>query len=181
MGRFLVLLPLWGWSAFAQTAMTDVPMGREVAYIATASAASIGSAVLSVYLGTRIQAAYIEARGQPEPYLTPAGFALSLGLNFALMHLLVPSLTSIGNTDARAGDADSARREAWNDARWGLLGSAAGLATMFVGAGLERASFGRGQGVMLAGMLTMLVSTIATDVLEAVGAWRGYTQSRVAR
>lgn len=169
-------------SAFAQsTATADVPVAREAAYIASASAVSIGSAVLSIYLGTRLQAAYVEGTGKPEPYMTATGFALSLGLNFALTHLVIPSLTTLGNSGPYAGDISAARLEAWSYARWGLAGAVAGLATTFVGAGLEHAGFGRGQGVMLAGIVMMLVSTIATDALEAVGAWRGYTQSRIAR
>lgn len=177
----VTLAALSSTGALAQTTSSDVPVARQAAFVASAVGVSVGAGVLSIYLGTRPQAAYVDATGRPEPLITATGFALSLGLNFALTHLVVPWLTALGNTDGRAGDPTAARLEAWNAARWGLVASAAGLATTFIGAGVERASFGRGQGVMLAGLVIMLAGTLATDVLEAVGAWRGYTQTRSAR
>jgi len=45
------------------------------------------------------------------------------------------------------------------------------LRKLGVGAGLEESSFGRGQAVMITGILVCLVSMVAWDVLEASGAW----------
>jgi hypothetical protein len=162
--------------AAAPPEAAEVPPLGHAAFVATAVGVSLGAGALSVYLGTRPQDAVVQATGRPQPLVSAAGFGLSLGLNFALMHLFVPWLSGLGDVDGSSADAALVRAEAWRHARWPLLASAAGLVATFVGAGLEQERFGRGQGVMLVGLGVMFFGTIVTDVLEAVGAWHGATR-----
>ncbi len=159
----------------------DIPPLKSAAFVTSAVLVSGAAGLISVYAGTRPGDAVAQSTGRPSPFVSAAGFGLALALNFALTHLLIPQLVMFGDTELRAGDVTAAREEAWRRSRWALLGSGLGLVTTFVGAGLEQAEFGRGQGVMLAGLLVMFVGVIVADVLEATGAWRGYLDTRSAR
>ena len=168
-------------ASVADVAQPPPAWWREASYAASVAAVSLGSGIGSTWLGTRPQAAHVEAVGRPAPLLTAVGFGFSLALNFAITHLLVPQLTMLGDDERFVGDVRAAREEAWRRARWPLLGSMLGFATSMVGAGLETAEFGRGQTVMLVGMGLMLVATLVADVLEGTGAWAGALESRRPR
>lgn len=71
----------------------EVPPLRHAAWVASAVGVSLGAGAVSVWLGTRPQDAVVAGTGRPQPLVSAAGLGLSLGLNFALLHLVVPWLT----------------------------------------------------------------------------------------
>lgn len=167
-------------SAAAPAPVEAVSTARTAAWVASAVGLLGASAAVSVVAGSRPHSWLVESSGRPVPLVTTAGFALGLGLNFAITHLLLPELVALGDSPTALGSAEAARAEAWKRSRWALLGAGVGLVGMTVGAGLEQAEFGSGQGLMLAGLLVVLVGAIVFDVLEATGAWQGYLASRRA-
>lgn len=141
--------------------------GVAVAGLMAVSAVGLG------YASTRVNSVEMQAIGRPSPVLTVANFGVAAALHYAVNHLVVPQLAVTGERDASSVQVAAARVEAWKWARWGVLSSGAGVAAAMVGVGLEQDHFGHGQALIVSGLLTLIVGTIATDVLEALGAWHG--------
>ena len=158
-----------------------VPPLRTAAYVGSALGLAGAAGVASIFTAVSIHGAPVGANGRPEPFVTATGLVAALGVHFALVHWLVPELTRLGNTSAALGDVTAARARAWELGRWAWLGGALGAASTMIGAGIEHASFGSGQGVMLGGLVAVFFSALAADVLEIVGAWQGATASRRPR
>jgi len=134
----------------------------------SAIATSVATTLVAIAAGVLVHAIPLMVDGRPRPWLTPEALALSVGLNASVTHALLPF---IAGHLGEAKPPDVIRQSAWAKSRWALLGGGVGVATLGVGAGLEESSFGRGQAVMITGILVCLVSMVAWDVLEASGAW----------
>lgn len=158
-----------------------VPPLRTAGYVASSLGLAAVAGAASIFTAVTIHQAPVQGNGRPEPFVTATGLVAALGVHFALVHWLVPELTRLGNTSAALGDVTAARARAWELGRWAWLGGALGAASTMIGAGIEHASFGSGQGVMLGGLVAVFFSALAADVLEIVGAWQGAGSSRRPR
>lgn len=154
----------------APSALSPAPSALPAMGYAAATTVTVGAVGLaSIAAGIFVHSVPFLINGRPQPYVTAGGFAVMLGLNAGLTHLVVPWLATAIHPGRSLSDA---RLTAWQTSRWALLGGAAGVLTYAVGGGLEQASFGRGQAVMLAGAVLSLAAMLVWDVLEAVGSWR---------
>lgn len=137
---------------------------------ATGSVLSLAAAgVASGAAGVALYAASVQHLGRPDPWATTAAFGLTLTLDVTLSHLLVPAVAKLSGARTTL-EAISAH--AWETSRWAALAGVAGIAVFGVGAGLEQDHFGRGQVLLLAGVLTSLVGFVVWNVIEATSVWR---------
>jgi hypothetical protein len=166
-GEALALAPVE--SPAALPAQGDAT-GRLVAFVATSTALSAVATGLGVGAGVWLHSVPFDVTGRPNPWVTTGALAVALGLNAALTHLAVPW---VAGALRWSSDAARVREVTWQSARWALAGGAVGALTFAVGAGLEQSSFGRGQSVMLVGVVLGVLSLFAWDVVEAVAAWVG--------
>lgn len=139
-----------------------------VAYSLSSTAVLLTTTTVALATLVAVHMAPLAIEGRPNPWVTAGGLGAMVGVNFGLSHLAVPWLASTFR-----GDADTAtlRGESFRITRWALIPGAVGAITYAVGAGLENASFGRGQGVMIAGALTSVLSMVVFDVVAAVAGW----------
>ncbi len=150
--------------------LSPAPSALPALGYAAATTVTVGAVGLaSIAAGIFVHSVPFLINGRPQPYVTAGGFAVMLGLNAGITHLVLPWLATALHPGRSLSDA---RLTAWQTSRWALLGGAAGVLTYAVGGGLEQASFGRGQAVMLAGAMLSLAAMLVWDVLEAVGSWR---------
>lgn len=157
-----------------------MPGLRTALYVGSATLLCVAAGTIAGLIGSTLPTARFEALGRPDPLALAGGFALGFAVNFGVLHLLLPEVGRLANTDGVTGSPVAARAEAWRVGRWAALASLVGLGTLTVGAGLEHGGFARGQELMLTGAATFLLSAITWDVLEAVFSWKGFVASRSA-
>ena len=164
------LAPTSSALAPAPSTLAPAPSALPALGYAAATTVTVGAVGLaSIAAGIFVHSVPFLINGRPQPYVTAGGFAVMLGLNAGITHLDLPWLATALHPGRSLSDA---RLTAWQTSRWALLGGVAGVLTYAVGGGLEQASFGRGQAVMLAGAMLSLAAMLVWDVLEAVGSWR---------
>lgn len=163
------LLMLMLAAAPVEVSAPEATQGAPGAAVVAAGTGVLTVSTLAAFTATvAIHLIPFSVDGRPNAWVTSSGLLAALGVHFAISHLGVPWLTSLLRPQ---NDVATLRETAWRSSRWAMLAGAVGAATTFVGAGLEESSFGRGQGVMVTGLLVTVASLIAFDVLEALGAW----------
>jgi hypothetical protein len=133
--------------------------------VLTIAAASVASGAA----GVALYSSSVQHLGRPDPWATTAAFALTLTLDVTLTHLLLPAVAKLSGASSAL---DALAAHAWETSRWAALAGVAGIAVFGLGAGLEQDHFGRGQGVLLAGVVTSLVGFVVWNVIEATSVWR---------
>ena len=154
------------------------PPRARIALVAT------GVSLLSAAAGTTaaivVERALFEARGVPQV----GWFALTASIAFlstaALTHALVPAALPLADGAEGHGTTGQARQRGLLFAVIPLGVGTLGCISMLTGAALENGRFGSGQAFIVAGLVAAAFSAIAHQVLEIIGATRGYSDSWVA-
>ncbi|MCI0571181.1 MAG: hypothetical protein L0Y66_10550 [Myxococcaceae bacterium] len=141
----------------------------------------VGSAVLGIAAGTLLPTLQFKAAGRPDPLVTALGMGVGLGVNVAASQLLVPHAAQLGDDAGYAVDVAEARHAGWRLSRWAVLAGGLGVATLAVGAGMERREFGAGQSVMALGASTVVLSGLVYFGLELAGVLHGSQSARRPR
>jgi hypothetical protein len=128
-------------------------------------AASTGAAFVA---GGTLHGLPLAVNGRPNPWASDLGLLVGLGVEFALAHLALPAVAALWRPEH---DAAAIRAQAWTFSRWPLAAGALGVVTFTVGAALEESRWGRGDGVMAAGLLVTVLSLLVFDVVEGLATW----------
>lgn len=176
--RSLTVTVLVALPALAATEPPPVPAAKTALYVGAATLACLAAGTAAGFSGAALPLARFGADGRPDPLAIAGGLAIGFALDFALLHLALPELARLGNTDAFVGRSAAARAEAWRVGRWPALAAVLSLATVTGGAIAERIGFANGQWPMLVGVGAFVVSALTWNVLEAVFSWVGFTASR---
>jgi len=145
-----------------------------------ATGVSLVSAALGLTSGVLIDRAMFRAKGVPQL----GWFSVMTSLVFlgtaALTHLVVPAALPLADGGDGHGSPRRARERGFLYALVPLSVGTLGCVGLFVSAALETARFGEGQGLLIAGLVAIALSAIAHQVLEIIGASRGYAEGWVA-
>lgn len=161
------------------TAMSQSPHWlRSTLAITAASATVVGSGFASYYVGRAWPQARYDLLGRPVPLAVAGGFAIAMLSNVLLTQWLVPECMRIADDAVMQGDIWKARREGFRWSRWPALASLLSVGLIVAGSAMEGGGFGNGQGVWAAGFFGFLASWLTYGVLEVVGTYRGYVDSR---
>ena len=145
-----------------------------VALVATG--ASLATAALGVTAGVLVDRAIFRAQGVPQlGWFSLMGTLAFLG-TAALTHLLVPLALPLADWGDGHSSVGLARERGLVSALVPLGVGTLGCVGLVAGAALESGRYGDGQGLLVGALIAIVVSAIAHQVAEIVGAGRGYAQ-----
>lgn len=142
--------------------------GNAVALVGSTVGLLGASTIAAVASGIAIHGVPLSAIGRPSPWATGVGVLVGLALQFTISHLAVPWVASRLRPEH---DLDTIREKTWVFSRWPMAAGALGALTFGVGAALEETRWGRGDGVMAAGIVVTLLSLLVFDVIEGIATW----------
>ncbi|MBL8921770.1 MAG: hypothetical protein JNJ54_23130 [Myxococcaceae bacterium] len=176
--RSLTLIALVSLPGLAAAEPPPVPPTKTVLFVGAATVACLAAGTAAGFAGAALPLARFGADGRPDPLAIAGGLAIGFAVDFTLLHLALPELARLANTQAFVGSPAAARAEAWRVGRWPALAAVLSLATVTGGAIAERSGFANGQWPMLIGVGAFVISALTWNVLEAVFSWVGFTASR---
>ena len=142
------------------------------------SVALLGAGACSYLVGSSWAIADFNANGRPDPQVVAGSFAVSLALNLAIVWLVLPELARITNDDQGTVDVSAIRLQAWRTSRWVALAGMVFVAILAAGAVREHAEFGRGQSMMMVGLVGASASVITFDVTALFAARQALSANR---
>jgi hypothetical protein len=174
----LVLILFATASRATETASDEPPPLRWAATLTLATAATVGTFAAAAGGGWAVPTYCFAQEGRPSATCAAGGLLLGSALQVGLSIALLPLILQLGDADGLEGSIAATRLEQWRWARWAALGAGLFIATYVVGAAIDRVHFGSGQYVMAVGAAGVGVTWITFDVLQLIGATRGYLASR---
>lgn len=151
------------------------PPKARIALVAT------GVSILSAAAGTAaalvIERALFEAQGVPQVGWFSLAASIAFLATAALTHTLVPAALPLADGGEGHGSTGQARQRGFLAALIPLGVGTLGCISMLTGSALENGRFGSGQAFIAAGLVAAAFSAIAHQILEIVGATRGYSES----
>ena len=147
----------------AQLELAPTPSGQAL-MLGTQTAALIGAGVVSYLVGSSWAIADFNSHGRPDPQILAASIALSLALNLAITWLLIPELSRLSDDERAEVDVHAIRREVWKTTRWVALAGAIFVGLFAFGAAQEHREFGKGQALMMLGLVGAGASVLTFDI-----------------
>lgn len=173
----LALVTLLTIISVDQRAVPEAAPKARIAVVATG--VSLLSAALGVTAGVLIEGEIFRAHGVPQLGWFSLVSSLAFLATAALTHAVVPAALQIANLGEGHGDVSRARERGFIWALVPLGAGTLGCVGLLASAALETRNFGFGQGLLAASLITIVISALAHQVLEILGASREYGESWV--
>ena len=145
-----------------------------------ATGASLMSAAVGTFAGIYVEKAIFDAKGVPQLGWFSVAASIAFLATAALTHAVVPAVLPLSEGGEGHGSTGQARQRGFLASLIPLGIGTLGAASALAGSALENGRYGSGQAFIALGLIAMAFSAIAHQVVEIIGASRGYADSWVA-